>query len=219
MNNRTDRTAITTEAQLLETLEQCFSTQTTATEQWHVRTPNESICSSQNFPENLPELVLAQHLCNFLLWHVEDTARRKDVPDSVIVECKRRVDKLNQMRNDAMEEVDRRLCLLLAPLMPPSPSPRRNTETVGMAVDRLSILALKIYHMEEQTRRGDAEEEHIQNCSEKLRVLQEQRQTLVLAVLDLIRDYLRGYKSPALYAQMKMYNDPSLNPELYSPTK
>jgi len=90
-----------------------------------------------------------------------------------------------------------------------------NTESLGMAVDRLSILSLKIFHMKEQTERDDVDAAHIASCEEKLCVLEEQRSDLEVAVLDLIDDYAKGVKRPKVFYQCKMYNDPSLNPELY----
>ena len=199
-------------------LEECFAAQTYATLLWHEAEPGEPEGTSECSLENLSNLVLAQHCYNFMLWHVEDSARRRDVPDSVIADCKRRVDALNQKRNDWMERVDACLSRLLTPHLPKDAAPRRNTETVGMAVDRLSILALKIYHMEEQTMRKDVGPDHIAACAEKLRVLHTQREALAGAVLELIEDYALGKKTIALYSQFKMYNDPSLNPEMYRHT-
>lgn len=196
-------------------LEDCFSAQMSATARWHEADPEEPACLDEASLDALQCLVLSQHRWNFLLWHVEDTARRRDVPDSVIADCKRRVDGLNQKRNDGMEKVDQCLYRLLAPLLPAQAVPRQNTETVGMAVDRLSILALKIYHMDEQTRRSDVGPEHLRSCAEKLAVLTRQREDLRRAVLELIADYAMGNKVIALYSQFKMYNDPNLNPELY----
>ena len=197
-------------------LEDCFAAQASATARWHEAEPEEPACSGEHSLDNLRCLVLAQHRWNFLLWHVEDTARRRDVSDSVIADCKRQVDALNQKRNDGMEKVDQCLVRVLEPLLPAKAASRRNTETVGMAVDRLSILALKIYHMDEQTRRGDVGPEHIRTCEDKLRVLRRQREDLCRAVMELIDDYASGNKVIALYSQFKMYNDPSLNPELYA---
>jgi hypothetical protein len=197
-------------------LENAFAAQISATAAWHECETQEAHCLDEHSLENLSCLVLAQHRWNFLLWHVEDAARRKDVPDSVIAQCKRRVDTLNQQRNDAMEKVDLCLYHILAPFLPAAAATRQNTETAGMALDRLSILALKIYHMEEQTRRTDAGEEHISSCKDKLRVLKRQREDLCRAVLELADDYLLGNKMISLYLQFKMYNDPSLNPELYA---
>jgi hypothetical protein len=191
-------------------LEEAFAAQTAATEEWHARP--EPVCGADR---DLRAAILAQHASNFRLWHVEDRARRRDVPDAAIAACKREIDGLNQMRNDGIEEVDRRLAVLLEPLLPGEAAGRMNTETAGMAVDRLSILALKIYHMEEQTRRRDAGPEHVAACRDKLAVLRRQRLELIRAVLELLDDYASGNKRPAAYSQFKMYNDPDLNPELY----
>ncbi len=196
-----------------------ITAQTEAVPEWHVHEP-ESIdaAGSANAPDMLRNLVLAQHLMNFRLWHTEDIARRRDVDASVIAECKHRIDTLNQRRTDAFEAVDAylvdRLCRFL-PALPEGQRPRHNTESLGMAVDRLSILALKIYHMDEQTRRGDVRENHRKTCASKLFVLKEQRSDLVQAVFDLIDDFCAGIKSPKAYYQFKMYNDPALNPQLY----
>jgi hypothetical protein len=88
-----------------------------------------------------------------------------------------------------------------------------------MAVDRLSILALKIFHMDEQTRRNDADEAHRAACAKKLAALREQRAELFQAVLDLVEEFLAGTKQPKAYYQFKMYNDPALNPEVYAAGK
>lgn len=202
-------------AKIKATLESCFSEQSATTARWHEVEPEHLPCPDEHTLENLRNFILPQHLFNFRLWHVEDTARRTDVSDTVIAECKRRVDALNQKRNDGIEAVDQCLVSLLQPLLPKNAANRQNTETVGMAVDRLSILALKIYHMEEQTKRADVGPEHIASCREKLAALKRQRADLIRAVLELITDYAMGHKVPFLYAQHKMYNDPKLNPELY----
>lgn len=201
--------------ELKAALETCFTGQMYFTAFWHENEPEMPVSSDVHDMENLRNLVLQQHFFNYLLWHVEDTARRRDVTDSVIADCKRRVDSLNQKRNDSIEDVDKCLCAILAPVIAKSATARQNTETAGMAVDRLSILALKIYHMDEQTKRGDVNKEHIRACTEKLRILQRQRTDLSNAVLELITDYAQGNKVPVLYSQFKMYNDPTLNPELY----
>lgn len=104
---------------------------------------------------------------------------------------------------------------LLSPLLPASPAPHINTESLGMAIDRLSILSLKIWHMDEQVRRTDVTPEHIASCEKKLAVLKEQRADLSLAVKHLVTEFVEGAKTPKLYFQFKMYNDPTLNPELY----
>ncbi|MEF2231352.1 MAG: DUF4254 domain-containing protein [Pseudodesulfovibrio sp.] len=161
------------------------------------------------------ELVARQHWTNFRLWHVEDRARRKDVEAAVIADCKYAIDKLNQQRNDLIERVDECLIDLLGPLLPADAAGRYNTETVGAALDRLSIQALKIYHMEEQCRRRDVDEAHKATCGSKVLTLTQQHLDLEKAVLELIDEYAAGTKRPKVYFQFKMYNDPALNPELY----
>ena len=123
--------------------------------------------------------------------------------------------KYYQERNDRIERVDACLVALLSPLLPASPAPHINTESLGMAIDRLSILSLKIWHMDEQVRRTDVTPEHIASCEKKLAVLKEQRADLSLAVKHLVTEFVEGTKTPKLYFQFKMYNDPTLNPELY----
>lgn len=205
--------------ELKAALENCFSGQEYFTAFWHTSDPEIPVCSDELNLENLPGLALQQHYYNFLLWHVEDEARRRDVDDSVIAECKRKIDALNQKRNDHIEALDRCIVHVLEPHLPKNATNRQNTETAGMAVDRLSILALKVYHMEEQTKRKDVKKEHLRSCSQKLAILRKQRGDLSRAVLELISDYAAGSKIPVLYSQFKMYNDPSLNPQLYSHSK
>ena len=204
---------------LKATLENCFAEQVYFTAFWHEYMPDASPpCSEGPGMESLRDLVLVQHFYNFSLWHIEDEARRTDVDSAVIADCKRKIDGLNQKRNDAIEAVDRCLVAILEPLLPENAILRQNTETVGMAVDRLSILALKIYHMEEQARRRDVSAEHIHACSGKLEILNRQRVDLARAVLELLADYMEGSRIPALYSQFKMYNDPALNPAIYGKT-
>lgn len=200
-------------------LETCFAGQAHLTAYWHEHKPEMPVCSDEYTLENMRNLALLQHYFNFQLWHVEDEARRRDVDDSVIAECKRRIDGLNQRRNDCIERLDACLVDILAPELPKNATDRQNTETVGMAVDRMSILALKIFHMEEQTRRTDADRGHLESCARKLAVLQRQRQDLMRSVLELISAYFAGHKVPVLYSQFKMYNDPNLNPQLYGVAK
>jgi hypothetical protein len=198
------------------TLEACFTVQKVATAGWHETGVEEPEFDGEHSMENMRNLVLRQHAKNFQLWHTEDNARRLDVSDSVIASCKRDIDKLNQKRNDFIEELDRCLNGLLQPVLPKDARQRINTETVGMALDRLSILSLKIYHMEEETRRIGVSAEHIENCRDKLEILERQHERLCRAVLELIDEYAAGTKVPASYNQFKMYNDPELNPQLYS---
>ena len=160
---------MTTPTQLFTLLDACFDAQNEATALWHSQEPeaDDVAPDASASPETLLALVRAQHLRNFRLWHIEDTARRRDVTPDVIADCKYRIDRLNQERNDRIERVDACLVALLSPLLPASPAPHINTESLGMAIDRLSILSLKIWHMDEQVRRTDVTPEHIASCESR----------------------------------------------------
>ena len=156
------------------------------------------------------------HGYNFALWHEEDLARAENVDDAGIGRVKRRIDPLNQNRNNAIESVDEWILKALREFgANPAPDAPLHSETAGAIVDRLSILSLKIYHMREETLRGDAPEAHRAKCRDKLRVLEEQRGDLAQALAQLLDDLSAGRKRFKVYRQMKMYNDPALNPVLY----
>jgi|SRR5882672_10005364 len=154
------------------------------------------------------------HRCNCSLWTEEDQARRRDVPDSAIAANKRNIDAFNQQRNDAIEKIDESLLALL-PAKERTAGARLNSETAGAMVDRLSILALKIYHMRIQTERRDAGEEHLETSRARLARLAEQRADLAGCFDALLADCLAGRARFKVYRQFKMYNDPAFNPYLY----
>ncbi|HJM06403.1 MAG TPA: DUF4254 domain-containing protein [SAR324 cluster bacterium] len=173
----------------------------------------------QNIPESgdpLYQLVSEQHHTNFDLWHEEDKARDPDASDAIIATVKRSIDRLNQKRNDEIEKIDEALLDELGQrsvrIMVDA---RLNSETPGSMIDRLSISALKIYHMDEETKREDASSEHQKNCEAKLMLLQEQRRDLGKCLMEFLEDLVFGRKTLKVYRQMKMYNDSSLNPVLY----
>lgn len=201
-------------------IERAFAAQDQAVAPWHRQEPVfASDISAASDAEGFAELVLRQHWTNFRLWHVEDRARRKDAGPELIADCKYAIDKLNQERNDLIERLDLFLVRALDPVLPPlaeGARPHFNTESLGVALDRGSILALKTFHMLEQVERQGAGDELISECRRKLVVLEEQRSDLLQAVMDLVEDYASGRKRPKVYYQFKMYNDPRLNPELYS---
>jgi len=199
-------------------LRDCWSLQLKKVIEWHQSEP-ELFLDEIDDQSDLKDIVLAQHLCNFKLWHVEDKARRTDVSPEVIANCKREIDSLNQQRNDLIEKMDAWLVQRIETILPKEAKTRYNTETIGSALDRMSILSLKIYHMQEQTQRQDVDKEHIARCREKLVTLREQHEDLGQSILDLIEEYALGLKRPKVYFQFKMYNDPKLNPELYSRSK
>ena len=158
--------------------------------------------------------VADNHRFNCMLWAEEDLARRVGVDDGLIAANKRAIDKFNQQRNDATERIDEALLQSLA--MPPYPEQaEQSSETAGAMIDRLSILALKIYHMGVQTVRQDATAEHRAVCLDKQRLLTVQRNDLARALMRLIDRCQNGTGYFKIYRQFKMYNDPALNPQLY----
>jgi hypothetical protein len=162
-------------------------------------------------------LVCQQHQFNFLLWHQEDVARSPVASDAEIAQVKRAIDRYNQSRNDAIEKLDDAIAShLQRERIEPVAGARWNTETPGSAIDRLSIQALRIYHLNEQLERPDATLEHLQAVAQKLQVCLAQKQDLACALQELIEDILQGRKRHRVYRQLKMYNDPAMNPYLYA---
>ena len=147
-------------------------------------------------------------------WHYEDIIRDPHIDPVEALALKRRIDKSNQDRTDLVEEIDSYFRQYYSNVKPLEDA-RLNTESPAWAVDRLSILALKIYHMQEQVDRKDASAEHIAKCQAKLQVLLEQQKDLSLAIDQLLEDIEAGRKYMKVYRQMKMYNDPATNPILY----
>jgi hypothetical protein len=174
----------------------------------------------QEIENNYRELlyvVCEQHRFNFLLWHEEDIARSPDVGDARIAAVKRAIDGYNQQRNDAIEKIDDYLKRELDERgIRPTATAKQNTETPGQAIDRLSILALRLYHMDEQLERADATADHRAKVSAKLEILHTQHGDLSASLQELLDDIFAGRKRLKLYRQFKMYNDPTLNPFLYN---
>jgi len=160
-------------------------------------------------------LVGRQHRANFELWHIEDEARRPNATDAEVAGVKRRVDRTNQRRNDLVEELDRRLLEWLEAKGLPNPTAALHSETPGLMIDRLSILSLKIYHTREEAERADAPQGHIRRNLDRLAILEEQRADLTGCLDTLWLETLAGTRRFKLYRQLKMYNDPSLNPAIY----
>jgi Protein of unknown function (DUF4254) len=159
--------------------------------------------------------VARQHRANFDLWHIEDEARAPGASDAELAEVKRRVDSTNQRRNDLAEELDRALIAWLGERNLPNCDAPLNSESPGLMIDRLSILAMKIWHTREEAERSGVEAGHTERNRERLAILQEQRADLAHCLDRLWRETLEGTRRFKLYRQLKMYNDPSLNPAIY----
>ncbi|MCR5712216.1 MAG: DUF4254 domain-containing protein [Prevotella sp.] len=147
-------------------------------------------------------------------WHLEDIIRDPHIDPVEALTLKRRIDHSNQDRTDLVEEIDSYFRQVYQDVKP-LPDARLNTESPAWAVDRLSILSLKIWHMQEQVDRQDADAAHIAKCKAKLEVLKEQQKDLSTSIDQLLEDIEAGRKYMKVYRQMKMYNDPSTNPVFY----
>lgn len=147
-------------------------------------------------------------------WHLEDIIRDPEIDPVDALALKRRIDRSNQDRTDLVERIDSYFLEKYAAVNP-KPEATINTESPAWAIDRLSILALKIYHMEVEVNRADASAEHIAKCRAKLDTLLLQREDLITAIDQLLGDIEEGRKKMRVYKQMKMYNDPETNPVLY----
>ena len=176
----------------------------------HVDHPINNPYSSYSF-EYL--LYLKNHI-DTVQWHLEDIVRDPNIDPQEGIALKRRIDKSNQERTDLVEKIDDYFLHLFKDAVV-SPEAKVNTESPAWAIDRLSILALKIWHMQEEVNRQEATEEHRMKCSNKLNVLLEQQIDLSSSIDELLADIEAGKKKMKVYRQMKMYNDPSLNPVLY----
>ena len=147
-------------------------------------------------------------------WHYEDIIRNPDIAPEEALTIKRKIDQLNQQRTDLVEQIDDFFYNTFSSVSKKD-NALINTESPAWAIDRLSILCLKIYHMDIEVNRKDASEEHIQKCNLKLEILNQQFLDLTTAIDCLLNEYSSGTKYMKVYRQVKMYNDPSLNPILY----
>ena len=167
------------------------------------------------YPEGSLEAILyAKNWVDAVQWHLEDIIRDPAIDPVEALALKRRIDRSNQVRTDMVEDIDTWFRALYENVTP-LPDATINTEIPAWAIDRLSILALKIWHMREQTARTDADPAHLEKCAGRLAVLLEQREDLTAAISRLLDDIGCGRKFMKVYRQMKMYNDPATNPVLY----
>lgn len=187
--------------------------QTEWVKQWHIHIPSKVTLDFWGILEQ-------QHLQNFNLWHEEDKARSPKASDSQIATVKKAIDTLNQKRNDLIEKLDEFFIQwFISNKIELSETAKLCSETPGSMIDRCSIMALKIYHMEEQTHRNDVDSKHIEQAIEKVNILKIQRDDLLNCLYQLLHEVTLGTSKFKIYRQFKMYNDPSLNPSIYNSLK
>jgi hypothetical protein len=160
--------------------------------------------------------VAEQHLANFELWHAEDTARTPEASDQDLARIKRFIDRANQRRNDLSEQCDVFLLNFLSQQNLPAPGAELHSESPGLILDRLSILSLKLFHTREEIDRPQAPQGHRERNLQRLGILVEQRDDLAACLDSLWQQVLDRRRRFKLYRQLKMYNDPALNPAVYS---
>ena len=180
--------------------------------EWHAVIPRDESLM-QNDAETL---LLRQHLANFELWHEEDEARAPGANDAAIARVKRAIDLLNQRRHDVTEALDSLLLEQLQGGAGWNGDAPLHSETPGMMADRLSILALKMHHTREEVHRKNAPAGHAENNQARFQVLGRQRNDLAACFDSLLDECTAGRRRFALYRQLKMYNDPALNPAVYN---
>lgn len=163
---------------------------------------------------SLDALLYEKNMVDTVQWHLEDIIRDPNIDPVDALALKRRIDRSNQVRTDMVEYIDSYMLDKYKDVKPCAEA-RLNTETPAWAIDRLSILALKIYHMRQETLRDDVDDTHRDACRKKLDTLLTQQVDLSTAIEELLEDIEAGRKYMKTYKQMKMYNDPSLNPVLY----
>lgn len=181
----------------------------------------DNIDNPENNPytkQSLEHILYSKNWIDTVQWHLEDIIRDENIDPVKALEIKRRIDSSNQKRTDLVEFIDSWFLNKYKEILP-NPDARINTETPAWAIDRLSILALKVYHMDWEVNRESASDEHKEKCQTKLNVLLEQRKDLGLAIDLLLEDIEAGKVKIKTYKQMKMYNDEELNPVLYQNKK
>ena len=164
--------------------------------------------------KDFEHLLYEKNWIDSVQWHYEDIIRDPDIDPNEGMNLKRLIDSSNQNRTEMVEYIDSYFLKLYSNVSP-KPNAKVNTESPAWALDRLSILILKIYHMKEESLREDVSEQHRTTCNEKLQVLLEQQKDLSESIDQLLEDLSKGEKKMKVYKQMKMYNDETLNPVLY----
>ncbi|MGE6397994.1 DUF4254 domain-containing protein [Chryseobacterium scophthalmum] len=183
-------------------------------EDYHVLDSVETPVTNPFETDSLERILYAKNWIDTVQWHLEDIIRDENIDPVEALQLKRTIDSSNQKRTDLVEFIDNWFLDKYKNITPKSDA-KINTETPAWAVDRLSILALKVYHMSLEANRESASEEHRQNCQAKLDVLLTQKEDLSTSIIQLLTDIENGDVKMKVYKQMKMYNDESLNPILY----
>ena len=194
--------------------EQCNEIFNLAIRDYHVKDNVDTPINNPYDRDSIENRLYLKCWIDTVQWHYEDIIRDPHIDPVAALQLKRRIDQSNQDRTDLVEQIDSYFRHTYSNVKP-LPDATINTESPAWAVDRLSILALKIYHMREQAERTDASDEHRQKCRAKLDVLLEQQKDLSTAIDQLLADIAAGRKYMKVYRQMKMYNDPATNPVLY----
>ena len=182
---------------------------------YHVKNNVDTEIKNPFEPSSFEGILFVKNWIDTVQWHLEDIIRDPQIDAVDALAIKRRIDKSNQDRTDLVEVIDSYFLEKYSSVKPQA-DVTINTETPAWALDRLSILSLKIYHMQQEVLRADVSEDHKSQCQTKLNVLLEQRKDLSLAIDQLLANIESGKKIMKVYKQMKMYNDPSLNPILYA---
>lgn len=195
--------------------DKCYEVFRQSTEQYHVTDNVDAAIANPYAAGSFEHTLFAKNMVDAVQWHLEDIIRDPEIDPVAALELKRRIDRSNQVRTDMVEQIDSYFRDKYSDVEVAADA-TINTESPAWALDRLSILALKIYHMEAEVARTDATPEHTAKCAAKLAVLREQLVDLTTAINQLMDDIEAGRKYMKVYRQMKMYNDPETNPVLYA---
>lgn len=193
----------------------CYRVFQQSIDDYHVHDNVDTPISNPYASGSFESLLYGKNWIDTVQWHLEDVIRLPDINPVEGIQIKRRIDKSNQDRTDVVEKIDDYFLEQFKDVKF-KVGARINSETPAWLLDRMSILMLKIFHMQEQTQRTDATAEHLQKCQSKLNVLLEQKQDMKFAFDELVEDIRSGARRFKVYRQMKMYNDASLNPMLYA---
>jgi hypothetical protein len=194
--------------------DECYVIFNQSIDDYHIHDNVDTPLTNRYARGSINGLLYTKNWIDTVQWHLEDIIRSPQIEPAEALKIKRRIDKSNQDRTDIVEKLDDYFLEQFKDVKA-TPEARINSETPAWLLDRMSILMLKIYHMKEQTIRKDVSEDHIRMAKAKLAVLMEQKLDMQLAFDELIEDIGSGRRRFKVYRQMKMYNDPNLNPVLY----